>query len=90
MPRNGRPDAAAASVDLLQPGRPQRAHARAERTDAGEHHGIGRVDLRRVGGEHGVGAERCERLVRRVEVADAVVDDGDQRRARRISVRLPS
>ena len=38
----------------------------------------GRVgDQRRVGGQPGVGAQARQRLVRRVQVADAVVDDGD-------------
>ena len=57
----------------------QRVHARPERADAGQHDGVGVGDQSVVGGEPGVGAAVLQRLLRRAQVADAVVEHGDQR-----------
>ena len=40
---------------------------------------VGVGDQRRVGGEPGVGADVLQRLLRRAQVADPVVEDRDQR-----------
>src|SRR5690606_17253191 len=53
-------------------------HAAAEVADAGEDDACGVAHEAAVGGEPGVGADALERLLRRVEVADAVVEDGDE------------
>ena len=58
--------------------RAQRLHAPTEGADAGQHDAVGVADQRRVGGEAGVGAEVLERLLGRAQVADLVVEDGDQ------------
>ena len=71
--------------DRREAGALERLHAPAERADAGQHD-TGRVaDDRLVRGEPRVGADAFERLLRRAEVADAVVEDGDQGPASRHS-----
>ena len=47
--------------------------------DAGQHDTVGVGDQPRVGGQARVGTHVLDRLVRRVEVADAVVEHGHQR-----------
>src|SRR5690606_12315090 len=63
----------------LEPRRPQGVHAGAERADTGQHDAVGGGDQLRIVGEPGVGAHLLERLACRVDVADAVVEDGDER-----------
>ena len=78
-PRNGRPDTTAHAHWLLDPESRSRGHARAEGADTGEHDCAGVSDEAGIGREPGVGALAGERLVGGVEIADAVVADGDQR-----------
>ena len=79
MPRNGVP----ADDDLvrnpIEPGALERVHAATERTDSRQHDRGGLADHRRIGGEARVGADVLQRLLRRAEVADAVVEHGDER-----------
>ena len=79
IPRNGRPDDTEASCVVLQSRAAERVHAGAERTHTGQHDAGGVTDQTGVGGEAGVGAALLDRLLRRVQVADAVVEHGDQR-----------
>ena len=79
MPRNGTPLVAVSPGDRVEPGAFERLHAPAERADAGQHDAGGVADDRLVGGEPGVRTDVFERLLRRTQVADAVVEDGDQR-----------
>jgi hypothetical protein len=80
MPRNGRPDARGGTATSSRPAGAQRLHAPPERAHAGQHHRVGRGDLEAgIGGEAGVGADPLERLLGRAQVADAVVEHGDQR-----------
>ena len=78
IPRNGRPELDGVAHRLLQAGAAQRRHAGAEGPDAGQHDGDGIGDQPAIGGQAGVGAEPLERLLRRVQVADAVVADRDE------------
>src|SRR5690606_2460835 len=55
-----------------------RVHARPERPDAGKDDGDGVVDDGGVRGEAGVGTVPFQRLLSRPEIADAVVENGDQ------------
>ena len=53
-------------------------HAVANRADTGKHHAVGLTnDLRIAGHQHPAGADVLEGLGHRVQVAHAVVDDGD-------------
>ena len=61
--------------DGVEPACPQRVHAGAERADTGEDDRVGSFDVAEVGGESGVGADVFERLLRRPQVADSVVED---------------
>ena len=65
--------------ELVEMSGAQRVHARAERTDARKHDGGGIGDECGVGGETGIRAGLLERLLCRSEVADPVVEDGDER-----------
>ena len=64
--------------DLVEPGRAQRFHAATEVADAGQHDARRLADEAGIGGESGIGADLLERLLGRAEVADAVVEDGDE------------
>ena len=63
--------------DVVETGPPQRRHARAERADTGEDDACRAIGVLSRRHEAGVGADRLERLLRRPEVADPVVEDGD-------------
>ncbi len=53
-------------------------HAVANRADAGKHHAVGLTDdLRIAGDQHAASADVFQRLGHRVQIAHAVVDDGD-------------
>ena len=56
----------------------QGAHARPEGADTGEHDGGRLADEPGIVGEPGVGADVFQRLLRGSQVADAVVEDGDE------------
>ena len=75
----GGPASTASWASSSRPWRAQRLHAATEGTDAGEHDAVGVADQPGIGGEPGVGAEVLERLLGRAQVADLVVEDGDQR-----------
>ena len=78
MPRNGTPRSTASRATSSSPWPAERGHAAAERADAGQHHAGGLADEARVGGEAGVGADVLQRLLGRAQVADLVVEDGDE------------
>ncbi len=61
----------------FEPAVAQRPHARAEVADARQHHRVGRADLLGIGREVRVGTEVLERLLRRAQVPDPVIDDRD-------------
>src|SRR5690606_16443245 len=53
-------------------------HAVADRADAGKHHAVGFTDdLRIAGHQHLAGTDVLQRLGHRVQIAHAVIDDGD-------------
>ena len=64
-----------------QPGAFERLHAATERADTRQHDAGGVGDDGRIGGQPRVGTDVLERLLRRAQVADAVVEHGDQRRS---------
>src|SRR5207245_4273561 len=61
----------------VEAGRPQRLHTPAEVAHAREHDAGSAVDGSRRRDEDGVGADALQPLLRRPEVADAVVENGD-------------
>ncbi len=69
----------------LEAGVPKGSHARAERAHAGQHDGVRGGDRIGVGGQRRVGAEVLQRLFRRPQVPDPVVDDRDHRCVRRVT-----
>ena len=79
MPRKGRPESTASSTAILEIGVAQCRHARAERADAGQHDCVRIGDQTVVDGQSGIGAATLQRLLRRAQIADAVVEHGDQR-----------
>ena len=52
----------------------QRPHTGAERTNARKHNTAGIADQPTIGGEPGVGTNMTKALVRRVQIADAIVE----------------
>jgi hypothetical protein len=72
-PKKGTPAPRAARAAGSRPLSPQGAGAGAERPDPGQHHGVGRLDLGRIGDEAGRRADVLQRLLGRPQVADAVV-----------------
>ena len=73
--------------DRFEPAAAQRVETGAERSDTGQHDGSGVAHQAGVGSEAGVGADVLQRLLRRAEVPDAVVEHGDQRFATQSSHR---
>src|SRR6188508_1090930 len=73
---------------VLQPRTAECVHACAEGADTRKYDACGVTDQTRVGGEAGVGAALLERLLRRVQVADAVVEHRQQRPIAAASVRF--
>src|SRR3546814_1754336 len=66
-------------VHLVEAASAQLLHAPAEAADAREDHAGGLTDQVTVSGEASVGPEVLERLLGRAEVADLVVEHGDER-----------
>ena len=82
MPRNGRPEATAECTTRSSAAARSASQARAERSDARAAPRRQPRRSARVGGEHGASAPTCsQRLLRRPEVADAVVEHGDSGRS---------
>src|SRR5690606_19520953 len=73
---------------VVESGGPQGLRAAAEVADPGQDHARGLADEARVGGEPGVGPHPLEALLGRPQVADAVVEDGDEGRGWRHSTPL--
>src|SRR5262249_36060475 len=68
---------------ILEGGAPQGLHAPPERADARKDDCGGLADNAGVSGESGVCADADQRFLGRAEVADAVVEHGDERRTAR-------
>ena len=79
IPRNGRPESTASSTASSRSASRSAAMHASERTDTRKHHRVGVVDQTVIDGETSIGTATLQRLLGRPQVADSIVEHGNQR-----------